>query len=112
MKKRGMKRRVEMVRVMAEKRGMAFRERSAFFMMTPPSSIPTATAGRFIAPGHRDARANHNTTTEPNISTFTVLSDFISYWTRQFAHTVPGFINMKLCKNIHICTDLLFKPRC
>lgn len=50
MKKRGMQRRVEMVSMTTEKRGMVFSERPDFFMMTPPVSIPTATAGRFTAP--------------------------------------------------------------
>lgn len=52
MKKRGMQRRVDKDSMTTEKRGMVFRERPAFFMMTPPISIPTATAGRFTAPGN------------------------------------------------------------
>lgn len=52
MKKRGMHRRVEVVNITTEKRGMVFRERPTFFMMTPPISIPTATAGRFNEPGN------------------------------------------------------------
>lgn len=39
-----------MVSIATEKRGMLFRDSSALFMMIPPSSIPTATAGRFTAP--------------------------------------------------------------
>lgn len=55
MKKRGMQRRVEMVSMTIEKRGMVFRDRPVFFMMTPPTSIPTATDGRFREPGnHKD----------------------------------------------------------
>lgn len=57
MKKRGIQRRVEVVNMAAEKRGMVFRERPALFMMTPPISIPTATAGRFIAPGKHVSEA-------------------------------------------------------
>lgn len=54
MKKSGIQRRVEVVSMITEKRGMFFRERPVLFMMTPPTSIPTATAGRFTAPGgHR-----------------------------------------------------------
>lgn len=53
MKKSGMQRRVEVVSIATEKRGMVFRERPTFFMMTPPISIPTATAGRLTAPGNR-----------------------------------------------------------
>lgn len=53
MKKSGMQRRVEVVSITTEKRGMVFRERPTFFMMTPPISIPTATAGRLTAPGKR-----------------------------------------------------------
>lgn len=52
MKKSGMQRRVEMVSMTTEKRGMVFRERPVLFMMIPPTSIPTATAGRFRAPGN------------------------------------------------------------
>lgn len=53
-KKRGIQRRVEVVSTAAEKRGMVFRESPAFFMTTPPTSIPTATAGRFTAPGNHE----------------------------------------------------------
>lgn len=52
MKKRGIQRRVDIVSMTTEKRGMVFRERLALFMMIPPTSIPTATAGRFTAPGN------------------------------------------------------------
>ncbi|TNN74172.1 hypothetical protein EYF80_015617 [Liparis tanakae] len=60
MKKRGMKRRVDTVSMATEKRGMVFRDRPAFFMMTPPISIPTATAGRFTAPGNRVKLSEQN----------------------------------------------------
>lgn len=53
MKKRGIQRRVDMVSTTTEKRGIVFRERPALFMMIPPTSIPTATAGRFTAPGNQ-----------------------------------------------------------
>lgn len=55
MKKRGTQRRVDTVSMTTENRGMVFRDRPVFFMMTPPISIPTATAGRFRAP------EDHNT---------------------------------------------------
>lgn len=50
MKKRGTQRRVDVVSKATENRGMVFKVRPALFMMTPPPSIPTATAGRFTAP--------------------------------------------------------------
>ena len=59
MKKSGMQRRVDMVSITTEKRGMVFRERPTFFMMIPPNSIPTATAGRFKAPGNHRRLSHH-----------------------------------------------------
>lgn len=53
MKKSGTQRRVEKVNITTEKRGMVFRESPTLFMMTPPTSIPTATAGRLMEPVER-----------------------------------------------------------
>lgn len=50
MKKSGTHISVEMLNMSTEKRGMFFRDIPVRFMMTPPSSMPTATAGRFMAP--------------------------------------------------------------
>jgi len=51
MKNSGTMSSAETVSTATEKRGMAFRDSPALFMMTPPTSMPTATAGRFTAPG-------------------------------------------------------------
>lgn len=50
MKKRGMHSRMETNSTATQNLGMAFRERPTLFMITPPRSMPTAAAGRLIAP--------------------------------------------------------------
>lgn len=50
MKKRGTQQKTEMVSITTEKRGMALNDNTQRFIIRPPSTIPTATAGRFKAP--------------------------------------------------------------
>lgn len=50
MKKMGRQMRMEKTSTTTAKRGMARREKEKRFMMIPPSSIPSAAAGRFTAP--------------------------------------------------------------
>lgn len=50
MKKMGRQMRMEKTRTTTENRGMARREKAKRFMMIPPKSIPSAAAGRLMAP--------------------------------------------------------------
>lgn len=50
MKKIGTQRRVEIKIMAKENLGMALRDMLLYFIITPPSNIPIAAAGRFIVP--------------------------------------------------------------
>ena len=50
MKKTGTSSRAERDSTTTEKRGIAFSDSPALFMMIPPTKIPTASEGRFTAP--------------------------------------------------------------
>lgn len=62
MKKRGTQSRTEMISMATEKRGMTRSDMPVRFMITPPSSIPTAIDGRFTAPGDHDNKQTNITT--------------------------------------------------